>query len=140
MSDLAAPPPAVRDEYARRLAARSDRLREAGDRARLLSHLRLAVFAAGLLVAALAFGFGRLDPLWVIVPVAAFAVLVVAHDRALRRRDAAERSFRYYEDGLARLDADFAGRGPTGERFRDPEHPYADDLDVFGKGSLFDLL
>jgi len=140
MSDPAAPPPAVRDEYARRLAARSDRLHEAGRRARLLSHLRLAVFAAGLLVAALAFGAGRIDPRWLLAPVALFAVLVVAHDRALRRRDAAERSVRHYEDGIARLDGSFAGRGPTGERFRDPEHPYADDLDVFGRGSLFDLL
>ena len=29
---------------------------------------------------------------------------------------------------------------PAGERFRDPKHVYADDLDLFGRGSLFELL
>ena len=32
------------------------------------------------------------------------------------------------------------GTGATGERFRDSRHPYADDLDVFGAGSLFQLI
>ena len=141
MSDpTAAPTAAVRREYEQRLAERRDGHEGAARRARRLSHLRLAVFGAGLLVAVLAFGMRRIDPRWLAVPVAVFAGLVVAHDRALRRRDAAARSVRYYEDGLARLDGAFAGRGPTGERFRDPEHPYADDLDVFGPGSLFDLV
>ena len=30
--------------------------------------------------------------------------------------------------------------GRTGARFLDPHHPYADDLDLFGHGSLFELL
>ena len=30
--------------------------------------------------------------------------------------------------------------GGTGARFLDPHHPYADDLDVFGQGSLYELL
>ncbi len=34
----------------------------------------------------------------------------------------------------------WAGAGNQGERFRDPQHLYADDLDVFGRGSLFELL
>jgi DNA mismatch repair ATPase MutS len=32
------------------------------------------------------------------------------------------------------------GKGATGERFNNPAHIYADDLDVFGRGSLFELL
>ncbi|HSJ96235.1 MAG TPA: DNA mismatch repair protein MutS, partial [Myxococcota bacterium] len=66
--------------------------------------------------------------------------LVLSHDRLLRRVAAAERAAAWYDDGLARLDATFAGRGNPGERFRDPHHPYADDLDLFGPGSLFELL
>ncbi len=30
--------------------------------------------------------------------------------------------------------------GETGERFRNPNHLYSEDLDLFGKGSLFELL
>jgi hypothetical protein len=130
----------VRTAYEQRLAARRDDAREARARATRISQARLAVFAAGVALAGIAFGTQRLDPRWLIAPAVAFVALVVAHDRVLRRRDARERSVRYYEDGVARLDGAFAGRGPDGARFRDPEHPYADDLDLFGAGGLFDLL
>ena len=32
------------------------------------------------------------------------------------------------------------GTGEAGERFRDDHHLYANDLDLFGSGSLFQLL
>ena len=41
--------------------------------------------------------------------------------------------------GLARLDGQWAGTGRTGTRFADPHHPYADDLDILGEGSLYEL-
>ena len=40
----------------------------------------------------------------------------------------------------ARIEDRWIGTGATGERFRDSQHPYADDLDVFGPGSLFQLV
>ena len=42
--------------------------------------------------------------------------------------------------GIARLEDRWAGTGETGERFLDPAHPYARDLDIFGTASLFELL
>lgn len=131
-------PPRV--EIAHRLEARRVVLAGTEVRARTLSQARLVVFGLAALVALLAFGLGWFDPRWTLVPALGFVALVIAHDRVLRRRDEAARAVRCYEDALARIDGDFAGRGPTGERFRDPEHAYADDLDLFGAGSLFDLL
>jgi hypothetical protein len=130
----------VRDEYQQRLAARRADATAARRSASRISQARLAVFVIGVVLAGIVFGAKRLDPRWLLAPALGFAALVVAHDRVLRRRDAREHSVRYYEDAAARLDADFAGRGPRGERFHDPEHPYADDLDLFGEGGLFDLL
>ena len=43
----------------------------------------------------------------------------------------------YYRHGLDRLAGKWVGRGPTGDRFADPNHLYAADLDLFGDGSLF---
>ncbi|MCU0670968.1 MAG: DNA mismatch repair protein MutS [Myxococcota bacterium] len=137
---MSEPSRSPRVEIERRLAARRAVLAAADVRARSLSHARLAVFAGAALVALLGFGGGWLDPRWTLLPALGFVGLVIAHDRVLRRRDEAARAVRCYEDALARLDGDFSGRGPTGERFRDPEHAYADDLDLFGTGSLFDLL
>ncbi|MGB0620673.1 MAG: MutS-related protein [Myxococcota bacterium] len=104
------------------------------------STARLVCFLVLAAAAWLSFGTHAL-PRWSVVPPAlAFAALVVAHDRILKREARASRMRRFYEDGLARLDDAWAGRGDTGERYRDPEHPYSPDLDVFGPGSLFELL
>ena len=77
---------------------------------------------------------------WMSVPVLLFVALAIYHEVIARRRAAAERRARFYEQGIGRIEDQWAGKGCTGERFRDPEHVYADDLDLFGKGSLFELL
>lgn len=74
------------------------------------------------------------------LPVAVFIGLIVYHERVVRSLACEKRAIAFYERGLARLDDRWAGSGETGDRFRDPAHPYADDLDLFGKGSLFQLL
>jgi hypothetical protein len=58
----------------------------------------------------------------------------------ITRRDAAARAVAFYERGLARIEDRWMGGGEPGERFRDDDHPYANDLDLFGTGSLFELL
>jgi hypothetical protein len=109
-------------------------------RGRLVSNARLACFAALLVAAWLAFGTRSLAAPWLLVPAAAFAILVFAHDRVLSRADRAARLQRFYEDGLARLEHRFAGRGDQGLRYLEADHPYARDLDLFGAGSLFERL
>jgi hypothetical protein len=78
---------------------------------------------------------------WLLLaPVVLFGVLVVYHDRVLRARHAAGRAIGFYERGLARIEDRWIGGGEPGERFRDDHHLYANDLDLFGPGSLFELL
>jgi len=79
-------------------------------------------------------------PWWIALPVVAFLVLVVKHDAIVRRRDAAARAIAFYDRGLARIEDRWAGGGEPGERFRNPDHLYANDLDLFGPASLFELL
>src|SRR5581483_4388386 len=62
------------------------------------------------------------------------------HERTLRSLERSRRAVTYFERGLARLDGDWAGHGEAGDRYLDPAHPYAQDLDLFGKGSVFELL
>lgn len=77
---------------------------------------------------------------WMGLPGVVFLALVVAHARVIAARARAERSRDWYALALARLDGTWPGHGATGERFADPAHPYARDLDLFGTGSLFQLL
>jgi hypothetical protein len=132
-------PNAPADEYRARLGARRETHASLTRLDAHFSYARLAVFVLGVL-SALAAWRGWITLWWLALPVAVFAVLVVRHDRVLRRRDAAARAIAFYERGLARIEDRWAGTGDTGERFRNPDHLYAQDLDLFGPASLFELL
>lgn len=99
----------------------------------LLSHLRLGLFLA---IIALGWWAGW----WALVPAILLFTLVVAHGRIRERLRRITAAVQFHEMGLARLDGSWQGRGVSGDRFRDDVHPYADDLDLFGAGSLFELL
>jgi MutS domain V len=106
---------------------------------RQFSYARLAVFGLGALV--LVAAWQLILSIWLIlVPIAAFIGLVRKHERVIRQRDEAARAIAFYERGLARIEDRWAGTGEPGERFRDDNHLYANDLDLFGHGSLFELL
>jgi hypothetical protein len=75
-----------------------------------------------------------------LIPVVIFVPLAVGHDRVLRAIRERKRVIEFYERGIARLQDRWAGTGDTGDRFLDLAHPYARDLDIFGKGSLFEFL
>ena len=86
---------------------------------------------------------GRLFSLfWAAVPVLCFLVLVVLHERILRRVHRLERARDFYRRILDRLDGDWRAGGRPGSRFGDEhaEHVYAADLDLFGPDSLFLML
>jgi hypothetical protein len=51
-----------------------------------------------------------------------------------------ETGVRHYDRGLARMEDRWAGQGREGREFEDAAHSYAGDLDLFGRGSLFELL
>jgi len=77
---------------------------------------------------------------WLAVPVAGFIALVAIHDKAQRLMERAERASAFYRRGLDRLEGKWQGRGECGDRYLNDKHPYAGDLDLFGRGSLFELL
>ncbi|HUP49483.1 MAG TPA: DNA mismatch repair protein MutS [Thermoanaerobaculia bacterium] len=72
--------------------------------------------------------------------VALFFTLVFVHSRIVVRRERAERGARFYAAGIERIEGTWIGKGNSGERFRDDHHPYASDFDLFGPGSLFELV
>jgi hypothetical protein len=78
--------------------------------------------------------------LLLLIPVGAFVGLAVLHGRLIRSVNVCSRTMKFYEQGLRRLDGTWAGGGVTGERFLEPSHPCARDLDLFGRASVFELL
>ena len=104
------------------------------------SQARLAVFGVLVLVALMAW-FGLVSAWWLLAPLLALAVLVQRHDRVVRARDAAARASRLLRTRASRGSrTDGSATGTPGDRFVDDRHLYANDLDLFGRGSLFELL
>jgi hypothetical protein len=126
-------------EYARRTEARRGESVRQMRRFRKAGILRLGLLTIGLVLAWLAYK-GQVSWWWLLPPTALFLVLADVQQRITQARRRCERAAAHYEQGLARLDDLWAGRGATGERFIKASHPYAEDLDLFGHGSLFELL
>ncbi len=133
-------PSTVHDEYQRRrqrYAADADRLARTDGR---LALARGVTFVTLLIVAVLWLGTGQPHPLWLLLPAALFAFAIALHGRVLKTRRTALRGIAYFDRALARLRGDWIGVGVEGDRYRDATHPYADDLDLFGRGSMFQRL
>ncbi len=128
------------DEYARRLHERELSVVQLERLHIRISYVRLLLGIAVAAVAWLGFARHAFPAWWVAVPIAAFATAAARHSRILRARRHAERAAQLYRRALARMEDRWTGTGQKGERFQDLHHIYAADLDLFGEGSLFQLL
>lgn len=122
------------------LADRRARVEVLSRRDERFANARLAIVAA-----ALGAGIAGLahHPAWMAgLPVAAvaFVVSVFRHADVLRDLERAQRAVAFHERRRALARDDWAGTGSTGERFHAERHDYAADVDLFGRGSLFELL
>ena len=129
-----------KSEYIARLEALRLSLSRLDRRHKALGRVNLVMVLAALIVVVWALDSRSASILWVLVPGAVFAFSETLHTRVLRSLRQCRRAMAFYERGLARLENRWMGTGETGEHFLDPSHPYSRDLDLFGTGSLFELL
>lgn len=132
--------PAVADSIRARHRTRSHEAEELRASEERISRLRLATVLAGFATFWIGYDTGLFAPALALAFAVGFALLVVRHDRTTRRRRRAERAAHFHEGSVQRLEDRWAGSGAGGDEFRDPAHPYGEDLDLFGRGSLFELL
>jgi predicted nucleic acid-binding protein len=104
--------------------------------------------AVVVLVVALSFFFSlgvsairKQMPFWSLFVPGSIAVLAAWRYRRYKKtRSQAWRLTRFYDRATKRVQDDWLGAGSTGERLIPPGHAYANDLNIFGSGSLFELL
>ena len=83
----------------------------------------------------------RAVPIWC-PPLPLPAVLVALRKYSRQRLQISNfvRLRRFYVWGVGRLEGRWIGNGISGEEFEAPDHVYAADLNLFGRGSLFERL
>ena len=131
---------AARIEYQRRRDGFFIDLQRLAKIDRKLSLTRLGLFVAGLGLAAMSLTASEVAPWWCLIPFGVFAAAIVWHERVLQRLDRCRRGIAYHDANIDRLENRWQDAQPIGERYVDEHHPYEFDLDLFGKGSLFQLL
>jgi hypothetical protein len=129
-----------RAEYTKRLESYGQKMAAENRRHIALGNAKLAGILAGLASLWMAVTQHWFPPYWLIVPAVLYVILAAVHEFVLRRKKRAEAAGDFYRRGIARIEDRWAGTGQTGENFRERDYLYAEDLDIFGAGSLFQLL
>ena len=136
---MTAGPGSPHEVYSSRIAARRLEFEVLEKRGARAGRWRLVMLATAALI-----GWGIVQgylPTWVLaLPIGAFIALVAWQSKVDRLAERIRRAIGFHERGLARVENRWQGSGETGERFLDPHHPYAADLDLFGRASLFELV
>ncbi|MFN7545085.1 MAG: MutS-related protein [Acidobacteriota bacterium] len=120
--------------YQQRLSACQAELARTDRQIRQLGNVRLLVAAGFLLTLWLS--------LWWWCGIDTLVFLSVGWRMRLLERiaESQRRAIAYHERALERIAGRWAGTGVAGLAFRPAEHCYANDLDLFGTGSLFEYL
>jgi MutS domain V len=129
-----------RAEYARRLEGYAQKMAVENRRHIALGNAKAAMILAELAGLWMVVAKHLFPPYWLLLPAVVYVVLAAVHEFVLRRKKRAEVATDYYRRGIARMEDRWAGTGQTGETFRERKYLYAEDLDIFGTGSLFQLL
>ncbi|QSQ24453.1 DNA mismatch repair protein MutS [Pyxidicoccus parkwayensis] len=106
------------------------------------ANLRTLAFLAAAGIAGFTLA-GKLAKVWwwgAAAAVVVYGVLAVLHHQVFRREARAKLYVLLNERGLARLGRGWHEFTERGERFLSANHLYTPDLDVFGQGSLFQLM
>lgn len=121
------------------LAARKTGAEALEVKARAIGNARLvaALGAIGLIIAIAFAHVPRETWFGVLGCVVAFGALVVVHARVHAQKDRAVAAMRFHERAQERMAGKWRAFPQTGARWAVATHPYAGDLDVFGRASLF---
>lgn len=129
--------------YRDRLAHHTHELNSQQQRVNRLSNARLIAFGIGVLLSLLAAAWSGYASLVVVVlSLILFSWLVSRYRQAYSQAEASRALVHFFERGLQRIEDRWAAPGAVTTTAYEPaaEHPYAADLDLFGPGSLFELL
>jgi hypothetical protein len=124
-----------RERRSREVAAFENRARAIGT-ARLTLAVVALVFIGGLV-------WGRLGA-WagwaVAADVVAFVALVLVHGRVHQARERSSAALRFHQRGLSRMEHAWEALPRGSERFKSAQHPFTNDLDIFGHASVMQLV
>ena len=128
-----------KEQYEKRRKYYAWRLEKLTKMINRLSNVRLALFFAGCALAVFLYmtQSSSLGQGILLFTVVSFAALVFRHQKFRTQQNYIQVLYEIYDQALKRLAGEWKSFPDTGEDFKDPAHPYSEDLDLFGPSSLF---
>jgi hypothetical protein len=127
-------------EYGRRLSERKRQLASIKSLHQRLWMYLIVAGLAGIFIAWAALSLHLVTALWILLPSVVGLSVIQSLTKNTRDHGRVQRIVHFYDLGLLRLRHEWQGRGIDGNEFLPGNHIYASDLDLFGQGSLFELL
>ncbi len=115
-------------------------LKEVLKKIRIVSILRIITFLITItgIYILVANGYGLLS-IFFLTGIFVFIYLIKKHIALEKNRDRYKAYLQINQDEMDRVNGD-TSEHKTGSQYAEPHHPFSEDLDVFGKNSLFQLL
>lgn len=128
--------------YEERIQASQSEAERVHQKARWFPWLRAGFFLFGVLLS-IRIWAGELASSWLWLALASFVAFIIAavkHQALQKQKEDAELLHRVNQRALQRYQDEWQSFSRTGQEFDTPEHPYGHDLDLFGQGSLFQMI
>ncbi len=129
-----------RELYRMRIAGRHSEAARLQRQHVLLGYMRLGLVIAGVLVAWFSFHLHAVSRWWLLGPCVLFVVVARRHSAVLQQKAEALRAVHFFERGIARIEDRWAEVPARDADVNTSGSLFADDLDLFRRGGLFDLL
>ncbi|BCZ47245.1 DNA mismatch repair protein [Clostridium gelidum] len=129
----------VYDDYVNRLKNYNNLIKEENKSIKVIAYLRFFTLIIGLSVTFYTF---RIKSYYIsigvfILQLLIFIYLVIEHDKEIKKRKYSIALKNINEKEIKKLNGQWKSFEDDGSEFKNEEHSYSNDLDIFGKGSLF---
>ncbi len=127
------------DFYKKQIEIHSEALQKIKRKLAVSSTIRFFVFLLACFGVYFFFGNAKIVIAIIVIAIAAFVYLVSKHNSLQYERDLKNALIAQNETELQVLDRVFHHL-PSGEKYKDSQHFYSQDIDLFGRGSFFQYL
>lgn len=127
------------NSYDNKLKTYKNLIEEQNKSIKIIEYFRLVTFIIGLTVTGYTFSIKNyIISIGVfILSMAIFIYLIIKHDKEINKRKYSIALKEINEKALKRLNGEWKDFKDDGSEFKDKEHNYSEDLDIFGSNSLF---
>ncbi|KOA18530.1 DNA mismatch repair protein MutS [Clostridium homopropionicum DSM 5847] len=129
----------IKDEYEKRKEYYSSLVKKHQRTIALISNLRLVIFLVGVVATIFLYMIKRhfLSVGLFIIFLSIFIILVKKHNKLIEEKKYSLGLYQINENSMKRIEGQWKEFKDTGEEFYEEDHNYSVDLDIFGRGSLF---